>query len=170
MSSLLSPLLDALYQTLTGEVEDYRQLIHLTQREQTALQNGSLADLLATVEGKENLLNRLAQWEQARQRIMASLAQRLQLPAASLLDLLAYCDGSIGQKLAALRQEFAGLVEQLRSLNQSNQLLLQTELVRVNATLNFVLAIAAFDGPYSTRGTSQNTSLPAAGHVLNWQI
>jgi len=170
MSSPNSSLLDALYHTLISEVEDYRHLITLTESEQAALQKGNLTDLMATVQGKENLLSRLAQWEQARQRITATLAERLQLPAASLSDLLSHCDQAIGQKLSALRQEFVGLVEQLRSLNQSNQLLLQTELVRVNATLNYVLGPVASDSPYSVRGASRNTRLPVAGNVLNWRI
>lgn len=161
----ISPLLDALHQTLVSEVKDYRQLVTLTESEQIALQNGNLIDLMATTQGKESLLNRLAQWEQARQRITASLAERLQLPAASLAELLAHCDQAIGQRLLALRQEFVSLVEQLRALNHSNHLLLQSELVRVNATLNFVLTTFASDGPYG-----QNSRPPIAGNVLNWQI
>lgn len=170
MSSQNSSLLEALLQTLVNEVEDFRRLVSLTQSERAALQNGNLADLMAAIQGKESLLNRLAQWEQARSRILSSLADRLQLPAASLSDLLAHCDQIIGQKLSLLRQEFVGLAEQLRLLNQGNQLLMQTELVRVNATLNFVLATLASDGAYSGGGSSQTPRLPATGNVLNWQI
>lgn len=170
MSSQNSSHFEALLQTLVSEVEDIRRLVSLTQSERTALQNGNLADLMAAIQGKESLLNRLAQWEQARSRILNGLADRLQLPAASLSDLLAHCDDVIGQKFSLLRQEFVGLAEQLRSLNQGNQLLMQTELVRVNATLNFVLAALASDGPYSGGGSSQTPRLPTAGNVLNWQI
>jgi flagellar biosynthesis/type III secretory pathway chaperone len=170
MSSLTSSLLEALYQTLSNEVDGYRQLVTLTQSERVVLQTGNLSELMAKIQGKESLLSRLAQWEQARRRIMTSLAERLALPVASLSDLLVYCDETIGPKLSTLRQELITLVEQLRSLDQNNQLLLQAELVRVNVTLKFLLSDLAPDGQYVANGASLAPRLPVTGNVRNWQI
>ena len=170
MSSLLSSLFESLHQTLANEIKDYRQLITLTQLEHVALQDGNLSDLLATTQNKENLLIKLAQWEQIRTRIMANLAEQLRMPSPSLTDLITCCNETVGQTLSALHQEFVTLVEQLRTLNQNNHLLLQTEMVRVNAILNFVFSTIAPGGQYSVNGSSQTTQQSLAGKVLNWQI
>lgn len=171
--TLLTPsIVDTLHHTLVGEVEDYQQLLSVTQREQVALQTGSLIDLKATTEAKSSLLQRLADWENTRQQIMAKLAEKLKLPVIfSLSDLIAFCDENTAEKLTALRQDFASLAEQLHLLNQGNQLLLQTELVRVNVTVNYLLSGASMGVGYTTNGVSAHLATPpSAGNVFNWQV
>lgn len=172
MPLLPTPIIDTLHHTLTNEVEDYRQLLSLTQREQVALQRGSLTDLIATTEAKTSLLQRLADWEKTRQQIVIKLAEKLKLPLIpSLSDLIAFCDETAAEKLAALRQEFINLTEQVYLLNQGNQLLLQTELVRVNATVNYLLSGTSAGVGYTTNGISAHLTPPSsAGNVFNWQV
>lgn len=159
--------LESLHQTLLGEIEDYRQLVMLTQQERVALQSNNLNDLICTVQQKESLLSRLAKWEKTRQQIVTHLAAMLKLPSnVSLIDLLAFCDESIAQKLSALRQELLSLSGQIRRLTQGNQLLLQAEAVRVDATINYLLSDVA-TGSYHGNSTSR---LPVAGHVFNWRV
>ncbi len=171
MSTLPASNLESLHQTLTGEIEDYRQLAMLTQQERVALQGGNLDDLICAIQKKEGLLTRLSQWEKARQQVMAHIAALLKLPATiSMADLLAFCDEGIAQKLSVLRQEFLTLSEQIRGLSQGNQLLLQTELVRVDATINYLLSDVATGSYHSPKGAGNSASrLPVAGHMLNWQ-
>lgn len=167
MPSPASSIVEALHQTLSNEVEDYRQLVNLTQHEHVALQNGSLTDLITTVQSKESMLSRLVQREENRQQLMTILLERLQLPAsASLADLITCCDEIIAQKLATLRQEFINLVEQLNALNHDNQVLLQSELARVNATFNFAMAMLTPDKQYTINGLSS----PVVGNIVNRQI
>ncbi|MFN8457149.1 MAG: flagellar protein FlgN [Anaerolineae bacterium] len=167
MSVLSASTLESLYQTLTSEIEDYRQLVVLTHQERAALQSGNLDDLIGTVQKKETLLTRLNKWEKARQQLMAHLAALLKLSTTiSLADVLAFCDEGIAPKLSALRQEFLALSEQVRSLTQGNQLLLQAELVRVDATVNYLLSDVT-PGNYHANSTPR---LPVAGNVLNWRV
>lgn len=172
MSLLLTPTIDSLHHTLANEVEDYRQLLSLTQREQVALQRGSLTDLVATTEAKTSLLQRLADWEKIRQHIVIKLAEKLKLPVTpSLSHLITCCDETVAEKLNTLRQEFISLAVQLRLLNQGNQLLLQTELVRVNATVNYLLSGTSMGVGYSTSGISAHLAPPpSAGNIFNWQV
>jgi flagellar biosynthesis/type III secretory pathway chaperone len=161
-----------LQETLSSEVEDYRQLLLLTQREQVALQKGNLVDLMATIPDKASLLQRLAEGEKSRQKTVVTLAEKLKLPAdASLADLITFCDEAAGQNLSALRHEFMGLAEQLSHLNQGNQLLLQSELARVNATVNYFLSHMIAGAGYTVSGMTTPSSLSqVTGNVLNWQI
>ncbi|NJN92588.1 MAG: flagellar protein FlgN [Anaerolineales bacterium] len=172
MTLLTTPIVDTLHHNLVNEVEDYRQLLSLTQCEQIALQSGNLTDLTATTEAKISLLQRLADWEKKRQQIMAKLAEKLKLPAPpSLSELIAFCDETVAEKLATLRQEFINLTEQVYLLNQGNQLLLQTELVRVNATVNYLLSGTSAGVGYTTNGISAHLTPPSsAGNVFNWQV
>jgi flagellar biosynthesis/type III secretory pathway chaperone len=171
MSALPASSLESLHQTLIGEIEDYRQLAVLTQQEQVALQDGNLDDLICTVQKKEGLLTRMGKWEKTRQQVIAHLAAILKLPAnVSLADLLVFCDEGIAQKLAALRQEFLALSEQIRRLSQGNQLILQSELVRVDATINYLLSDVTAGSYCAPKGGVNSISkLPVAGHLLNWQ-
>lgn len=172
MTLLTTPIIDTLHNTLVNEVEDYRQLLSLTQCEQIALQNGNLTDLTATTEAKISLLQRLADWEKTRQQIMAKLAEKLKLPTTpSLSELIVFCDETVAEKLATLRHEFINLTEQVYLLNQGNQLLLQTELVRVNATVNYLLSGTSASVGYTTSGISAHlTPSTSAGNVFNWQV
>lgn len=171
MSLLPTSAIDNLHHTLANEVEDYRQLLSLTQREQVALQHGSLTDLVATTEAKTSLLQRLADWEKMRQQIVIKLAEKMKLPVTpSLSDLITFCDETAAEKLNALRQEFVILTEQLRLLNQRNQLMLQTELVRVNTTVNYLFSGTSMGSGYSTNGISTHLTPPSsAGTVFNWK-
>lgn len=172
MSVLPPSSLESLQQTLTHEIEDYRQLAALTHQERVALQSGNLDDLIATVGAKESLLTRLSTWERNRQQLIAHLAAILKKPASiTLSELLTFCDDNIAQKLSALRQEFIALVEQIRGLSQGNQLLLQAELVRVDVTVNYLLA-AITPGGYQPVHMAGNPApkLPVAGNMLNWRV
>lgn len=163
---------ESLHQTLTIEIEDYRQLAMLTQQERAALQSGNLDDLVCAVQKKEGLLIRLDKWAKTRQQLINHLAVMLRLPVTtSLVDLLAFCDEGIAQKLSVLRQEFLALAEQIRGLSQGNQLLLQVELLRVDATVNYLLSNVTMGSYHSPKDAGNSAHrLPVAGNMLNWQV
>jgi len=172
MSTLPIPMLEELKHILSGEIEDYRQLLFLTQHERAALQSGSLIELMATTQDKTHLLQQLTESSRSRQQIGTKLAETAKLPSeASLADLLPFCDETIGQTLNSLRQEFITLAQQLHSLNQENRLLLQTELARINATVNYLLPDISLSAGYSVQGAAAPSSpAPAAGNVLDCHI
>jgi hypothetical protein len=158
-----------LQNTLTKEASGYRKLVELTRREQEALRTNNLVDLAVMVQDKEELLPQLQQWEANREQLVAQLAGEFQLPvAATLTDLIERLDGAIAQKLAALREEFVNLVEQLIRLSHANQMILQAGLVRVDATFQYLASLTATKpAHYSANGAGPSS--PQTGNVLNWE-
>jgi flagellar biosynthesis/type III secretory pathway chaperone len=182
--------LEDLYDVLRDEAESYRRLVLLTQRERSALHAGKLTDMETAIREKEAILASVAQQERRRELIVAHLAKERRLPAGvSLLELISdlaetvpslnlstsHLSGTSGkensmlQKLKSLYQEFASLAEQLLMLNQGNRSVIQAELVRVNATFEYLSQIfKSSNERYTCRG--KDHLQPNAGSVLNWQI
>jgi flagellar biosynthesis/type III secretory pathway chaperone len=163
---------EQLHHLLSKEVDGYRELVTLTQREHTALKEQNLSELTTVVQGKERILLRLKQWDQAREGLMTQLTAEFQLPlTATFSDLMACLDSAIASNLIELRDEFAGLVEQLIKLNHGNQLMLQAGLVRVEATFNYLASLATpTNGNYTAGGPKTLPSQATTGNVLNWEV
>ncbi|GAB4428677.1 MAG: hypothetical protein Kow0031_08970 [Anaerolineae bacterium] len=163
---------EQLHTVLANEADGYRQLVAFTRQEQAALKQANLTDLTAVVQQKESLLATLQGWERTREQLVARLAQELGLPpAASLTDLLGKLDQSIAAKLAGLRNEFVLLLEQLLQLNQTNRMMLQAGLVRVDATFDYLAMLAAPPtGHYSASGSDRPAPALGGGKVLNWEV
>lgn len=163
---------EQLHAVLANEADGYRQLVAFTRQEQVALKQANLTDLAVVVQSKEKLLATLQTWEKTREQLVARLVQELGLPsAASLTDLIGKLDQAIAQKLTALRNEFVLLMEQLLQLNQSNRMMLQTGLVRVDATFDYLASLAAPPPVnYSANGNSRPSTSMGAGNVLNWEV
>lgn len=158
-----------LEQTLLEEAAEYRALVSLTEQEQKALMSNDLEGLEQTIQAKETLLAKLATWANRRESLTATLAAMFGLAAnATLTDILAHIEAASAQKMIALREEFIELVERLISLNYTNKMILQTELVRVDSTFQYIRA--TFSEPangYTAHGSNKNS---AGKNILNWQI
>lgn len=163
---------EQLQSVLASEADGYRQLVAFTRQEQVALKQANLTDLATVVQSKEKLVASLQSWEKNREQLVARLAHELGLPpAATLTDLIGKLDQTIAPKLIALRNEFVLLMEQLLQLNQTNRMMLQAGLVRVDATFDYLASLAAPPpGHYSASGHSRTTSALAGGKVLNWEV
>jgi flagellar biosynthesis/type III secretory pathway chaperone len=163
---------EQLHYLLSDEANGYRELINLTQREHNALKEQNLSELTAVVQSKEKILDRLKQWEQAREELVTQLAKEFKLPlSATMSDLIACLDEAIAPKLIELREEFVGLVEQLIKLSHGNQLMLQAGLVRVDATFNYLASLATpTHGNYTVGGPKNSPPRATTGNVLNWEV
>lgn len=162
--------IEELQNILEAEARAYRQLIHLTQTERTALQAENLDELSAVTEQKQKLMEKVSAWEQVRTKVVAHLAREFNLsPDTSLLDLITHLDDTMAQRLSDIRTEFIQLVEQLLTLNHGNQLMLQTGLVRVESTFDYLSVLATpRDNNYTATGNA-TTASQRAGNMLNWQ-
>jgi len=161
---------EELHDALAGETESYRQLIALSRRERTALEEKNLTNLAEVVRQKEDILDGLARREKARERIVSRLSLEMTLPdSASLSDIISVLEGPTAQKMAYLRQKLSGVVQQLLSLNHGNHLLLQSEADHVDATFDYLMSCALIeDGHYTSEGSSH--SQPTRGNILNWEV
>lgn len=162
---------EMLQETLSGEAEGYRQLVIMTQREREALVHNRLDDLNKVVNEKLTLATCLKEWEKRREEVTARLARYFGLPATVSLAELAVCfEEAVAQKILALRDEFVELVEQLVKLNHINQQLLQAELVRIDATFNFIASASTrSNGQYYTAVGNQSDYHQPGGNLLNWR-
>ena len=157
-------------QVLSNEAAEYRQLVVLVAREQAALKSNDLDELNDAVRQKQALIPGINRWTSRREQLTAALAARFNLPTnATLTDILAHFEGAIAQKIIQLREEFIELMEQLITLNHANKMILQTELVRVNSTYDYIAAMLAEpkDG-YAASGTTQSGQ--NRGNILNWEV
>jgi len=166
------PVLETLYATLVAEAEDYRQLVAVTEREREALLGNNVTDLNTAIKAKQSLMSHLTRWAEKREQMTLAIAQELNLPAnASLTDIIVHLGETIAQKLIAVREEFIDLMEQLITLNYANKLILQSELVRVDSTFDYIAAMAAEpNSNYSAPGANSFAANNASGNILNWQI
>jgi len=163
---------ERLQDTLEAEAAEYRRLVSLTESERTAILSNDVDALHATVEAKETLTVHLARWAQKREYLTTNLAKEFGLPEnAALTDLLAYFEETLAQKLTALREEFISLVERLITLNHGNQMLLRSELVRVESTFDYIKHTTIRpDGHYSARGAATVRPQRSTDSIFNWQI
>ena len=166
---------ETLQETLSGEAEGYRRLVEMTEREREALVHNRLDDLNKVVSEKLTLATHLKEWEKRREEVTAGLARHFGLPANVSLAELAVCfEEAAAQKILALRDEFVGVVERLAKLNYINQQLLQAELVRIDATFNFIASASASasaqsNGQYYTAVGNQSDYHQPGGNLLNWR-
>ncbi len=162
--------IEALETVLASEAAEYRQLVALTANEQAALKQGDVVTLTETIRQKQALLPQLNRWAKRREQLTASLAAALHLPAnATLTDLLTHIEGAVADTLIALREDFIDLMEQLITLNHANKLILQTELVRVDATYRYITSLLTEPEPvYAPNHTGNGTN--ARGNILNWEV
>jgi len=102
---------------------------------------------------------------------MVHLAKEFNLPSdISLLDLITHLDDAVAKKLSDIRNEFIQLVEQLLTMNHGNQLMLQSGLVRVESTFDYLSTLATpCDGSYTANGSS-HTHQNVGGNMLNRQV
>lgn len=158
-----------LEQTLLEEAAEYRALVSLTEQEQEALMSNDLQGLEQTIREKETLLAKVATWAGKRENLTTTLAAMFGLAAnATLTDILSHIEETSAQKMITLREEFIELVERLISLNYTNKMILQTELVRVDSTFQYITTtLSEPANGYTARGSSKNS---AGKNILNWQI
>ncbi len=163
---------ERLHDTLEAEAAEYRRLVLLTENERDAILQNDIDTLNATVEAKETLTVHLARWAQKREYLTACFVREFGLPETSTLtDLLAHFEETLAQKLTALREEFINLVERLITLNHGNQLLLRSELVRVESTFDYIArTVIKPDGHYTARGAATMQPQRKTDSIFNWQI
>lgn len=158
-----------LEQTLAKEAAEYRQLVSLAEREQQALMSNNLQKLEQTIREKETLLTQVATWASKREKLTAALAAKFGLASnATLTDILAHIEEKVAQKMIALREEFIELMERLITLNYTNKMILQTELVRVDSTFQYITS--TFSEPANGYTASGSNKSSAGKNILNWQV
>jgi flagellar biosynthesis/type III secretory pathway chaperone len=164
--------IEELHSLLNTEAEGYQQLLALTRVEQTALKEENLVTLTAVTQDKQAVMDKLARWEQAREKLVSVLAAQLNLPpGASMLELIAHLDEAVAARLLEMRNRFINMVELLLTLNHGNRLMLQTSLARVEATFDYLSSVAAPpDGSYTAKGSAHTQNQAAAGNMLNWHV
>lgn len=163
-----------LQQVLNGELELYRQLLRLSQREGFALLDDNLPMLMDIIRSKEHLLKHGKEWEGRREQALQDMQAdyNFELPL-TLSNLIAQLPPVQAEPLQALYEEFLETTAEIRRLNEQNRLRLEAELTRIHATFNYLSTqlnqVSPENSTYSAEGQNQRQA-NAAGVVLNRQI
>lgn len=132
---------DALLELLSRESHIYGELVELSQKEQEALLERSIIDLVHIVRRKEELAQEVGDPERHRLEVIARWCRELDLhlPEPTLGELLPYLEEGDARELDGLRETILGRIEELAAIHQRNALLLASALALVDASLNFLL-------------------------------
>jgi len=163
----MSPLFLDLAVVLRQEIEYYRRLLALVQRERGRIVKGELRGLHDVVGKKEAIAKDLAALESTRASLVARLAGALGTSEEelTLARIARLAPGEAGETLQALLVEFRSVVGRLVAANDVNRTLLDRSLEFVHGSLSFFRTVACANPTYGKGGRVDESGSALA--VLN---
>ena len=147
-------LLPAFVQVLDHEIATYRQLLELQRAEKQLVITQALEPLLANLQEKEYLTQRLAQLERTREELLADLGTLLGLSTTSvtLRQLSAQLDEPHTRTMLDRREQLHTVVAELQQLHSDHTVLLRDSLAFVDNALLFLESMMASGSTYQQTG------------------
>ncbi len=151
-----------LEQVLVRQFKTLKEMIALTKKERTSLQDEP--DLvLGVVEDKEALLDNMVLMEDRCRKIVQELSLLLDLHSedTSIQELLPFFEPKDASRVKNLSEGISSLASQARELNRANQAIALTKLEWLKATQSFLISIFQPESGYqqpSNRSTRQDTT------------
>ena len=149
---------------LSAQVEGYRQLTALTQREFVGLLGGRSEDLTVLLAAQEAAVVALQQLEHERLAGLEPLARAWARPAADLTlhELSTAAAPEVAARLERLRGALSDQLLALRELNARNRRLLTSATAILTRWRAFMLSSLQPGATYSARGARTAPALPGA--------
>jgi flagellar biosynthesis/type III secretory pathway chaperone len=156
----LQPLLQILHQ----ERRVHEKILLAKRREQAFLATANVSELLKSSESLHDLVEEAQQLEEQRQQLTTLLAQQLHIhqEQPSLTDLLAAVPAVNRTELEQAGQDLRDLVQNIRHLNQINQMVLQRSLETMSQELMQIIQMQD-SGVYTVKGRKSFNGIPRAG-------
>jgi hypothetical protein len=150
----VTTLLSAFAQVLDHEIATYRQLLELQRAEKQLVITQALDPLLANLQEKEYLTQRLMQLERAREELLADLGLLLGLSTSSvtLRQLSARLDEPYASAMLDRREQLYTVVTALQCLHRDHAVLLRDSLAFVDNALLFLESMLAAGSTYQQTG------------------
>ena len=156
----LQPLLQILHQ----ERRVHEKILLAKRREQAFLATANVSELLKSSESLHDLVEEAQQLEEQLQQLTTLLEQQLHIhqEQPSLTDLLAAVPAVNRTELEQAGQDLRDLVQNIRHLNQINQMVLQRSLETMSQELMQIIQLQD-SGVYTVKGRNSFNGIPRAG-------
>ena len=166
----MNPLFMDLAVVLRQEIEHYRRLLALVQRERSRIVKGELRGLNEVIAKKETLAKDLVDLESTRTSLVARLAGELgeAVEDLTLARVAKLAPGRAGETLQTLLGEFRTVVGRLVAANDVNRTLLDRSLEFVHGSLSLFRTVPCA-GPTYGKGGRLDEAGPALA-VLNQMV
>jgi len=145
-----------LISVLTKILDVYKQLLVLSKEKRMIIVTVKMKELEKIVRQEQIMIATIGKLEQQRESVLTSLlvSENISTPNKELLDLVMFCDQSMGQKIADIHRQFKETLAELETNNKMNNHLITQALSVVNYNLN-VLSEAAVGPTYAAQGREQ---------------
>lgn len=141
---------------LTKILDLYKELLALNKEKRAAIVMVKMEELEKFVRQEQMMIATVGKMEQKRQAVLMRLlaAENITAPNKELLDLIAFCDKSTGEKIKEIHQDFQTTLDSLEKENKVNDYLIRQALSVVNYKLN-VVSETAVAPTYASAGGEQ---------------
>ena len=147
--------------TLVSEFRVLQSLIHITQKESSALLKGNHSILMPVLEDKEALLDQLNGLEEAREKICNALGDALGVNGkpTSIRSLLPFVEKEQAGRFQRLCDGIVALGSQQKELNLNVNTLAQTWIDMIHSTQAYLLSFYQAPATYQPPGIRGNSHI-----------
>ena len=151
--------LEQLIRLLNQEIELYRSMQEVVDREKEAAVRSDLDALQATAIAKEHLISDLQTKEGLRRQIVADLAIELGIPGqdVTLTSIFQASDEPHAGRLKCIKKDFYDVIESLQTASESNRQLVEHSLALLRGSFNLLNELVAPGAVYYRTGNIQSS-------------
>lgn len=146
--------LDAMLEILRQEAQSYQELLQLSRDKNKAIISNDVDTITEIGKSESQLLMRLERTENNRVREIDALARELSLPEEeiTLTYLRQHATPREKIQITALQKALGKIVEELAGLNESNKMLIDTQLSYIGFYLDVATQEGVTTNNYSSNG------------------
>jgi flagellar biosynthesis/type III secretory pathway chaperone len=169
MNNELKSLYDSLLYILTNEIEVYRELHKLFLNERTLLVKSSIDELYENSSKKETFILKAKMLEEVRTNLAEKIFRLLDIEEqdVNLSKLLCYADSDQREKLTECQLSLHYLLTEINKLNKKNKLLLDSSLIYVQRSIDFINQLIYPNSSYLSTGKLKSNNIN--GRVVCWE-
>lgn len=147
-------LLTDLSDLLGKELDAYRSLLSLLQKERRIVVECSVEELIQANKEKENLVLKIRILDQSREAILEGLADTMGLSrdGLTLSALEQRLKGPLATQLRTLRSELSAILKSIRDVNEENRVFLQHSVDFVKGSLALIRYLTVSSPKYMASG------------------
>ncbi|NIA11666.1 MAG: hypothetical protein GWP10_18580 [Nitrospiraceae bacterium] len=169
MDRKLKSLYNSLLQVLKKEIKVYRELHGLFLNEETLLIKSSIDELYENSSKKETCILKAKMLEDVRTNLVKKISKFFNISedSVNLSMLLPYCDDDQRQELTKCQSNLRFLLMGISELNKDNKLLLDSSIIYVQKSINFINQLVCPTSSYLSTGKLKSDSIN--GKYLSWE-
>jgi flagellar biosynthesis/type III secretory pathway chaperone len=170
MNNELKPLYDSLLDVLKNEIEVYRELHKLFLNERALLVKSSIDELYENSSKKETCVLKAKMLEEVRTNLAEKIFKVLNIDEERDINfsrLLFYGDDTQRQELTECQLGLRFLLMEINKLNKKNKLLLDSSLIYVQRSIDFINQLICPSSSYLSTGKLKSNNMN--GRIVCWE-